>query len=144
MKIQERKKKKCKLFLKENLSEKRTWSKLKIWLQRLVQKEKTQKQQLMRLRNNKNKSICFKNLKRNFSKKSVLMKNTKKIKQLKINLELKNTWNEEKSPKNKKKRKNYLKKNKRKSLILINKFQMEKSQSKNKSKKEKMMLSIEL
>ena len=144
MKIQERKKKKCKLFLKENLSEKRTWSKLKIWLQRLVQKEKTQKQQLMRLRNNKNKSICFKNLKRNFSKKSVLMKNTKKIKQLKINLELKNIWNEEKSPKNKKKRKNYLKKNKRKSLILINKFQMEKSQSKNKSKKEKMMLSIEL
>lgn len=144
MKIQERKKKKCKLFLKENLSEKRTWSKLKIWLQRLVQKEKTQKQQLMRLRNSKNKSICFKNLKRNFSKKSVLMKNTKKIKQLKINLELKNIWNEEKSPKNKKRRKNYLKKNRRKSLIQINKFQMVKSLSKNKSKKEKMMLSIEL
>ena len=72
------------------------------------------------------------------------MKNTKKIKQLKINLELKNIWNEEKSPKNKKRRKNYLKKNRRKSLIQINKFQMVKSLSKNKSKKEKMMLSIEL
>lgn len=144
MKILEKRKKKCKLFLKENLSEKRTWSKLRIWLQKLVQKEKIQKQLLMRLRNSKNKSICFKNLKRSFSKKSGLMKNIKKIKQLKINLELRNTWNEEKSPKNKRKRKSNLKKSRRKSLIQINKLQMERSLNKSKSKKERMMLSIEL